>query len=34
MNCPSCGAESEEIYRCSECGKDLVEDAKGGGPRR
>ena len=23
--CPTCGAESDEIYRCSECGKDLVD---------
>ena len=22
--CPSCGAESDKCYRCSECGKDLV----------
>jgi len=23
--CPSCGADSELSYRCSECGKDLVD---------
>jgi len=23
--CPTCGADSDEIYRCSECGKDLVD---------
>jgi len=23
--CPACGADSERIYRCSECGTDLVD---------
>ena len=23
--CPACGADSERIYRCSECNKDLVD---------
>jgi Arc/MetJ-type ribon-helix-helix transcriptional regulator len=23
--CPACGAESERCYRCSECGRDLVD---------
>ena len=23
--CPACGHDSETIYRCDECGKDLVE---------
>jgi predicted amidophosphoribosyltransferase len=24
VSCPVCGATSETIYRCEECGKDLV----------
>lgn len=23
--CPSCGADSDKIFRCSECGRDLVD---------
>lgn len=23
--CPACGAESSCIYRCEECGRDLVD---------
>jgi hypothetical protein len=23
--CPACGADSDRIYRCSECGTDLVD---------
>lgn len=32
-DCPSCGAESEKPYRCSECGADLVANEEGGAIR-
>ncbi|WP_185977166.1 transposase [Haloglomus irregulare] len=36
VTCPACGRESTRVYRCSECGKDLVGDettTDGGGRR-
>lgn len=30
QRCPACGADSEKCYRCTECGKDLVEEGNGG----
>lgn len=29
--CRTCGAESGKIYRCTECGADLVRDGGSGG---
>lgn len=28
--CDSCGSVSEDVYRCSNCGTDLVGDNDGG----
>lgn len=33
-SCDTCGAESEKVYRCSECGKDLTEAGQSGGEFR
>lgn len=29
-HCRSCDSESENVYRCSECDADLVDDGKDG----
>lgn len=33
VECPNCEAVSENVYRCGECGKDLIDetgDSQGG----
>jgi len=29
VECPNCGHDSETIYRCDECGRDLADESGG-----
>ena len=31
--CPTCGAQTDEVYRCDHCGRDLVDAKQGRGSR-